>query len=1366
MPGERQETPVNVMPELDTSPAATPLAAGGDPNALVAMHRSIANRLLKEGSPSRAYSELVRATRATPMTGRLASALAGIAIKANAVPSAITLLGQGVDEAEGSERAEIRRVLARLHRKHDDLEAAREQLAVLLAEKPTDRRARMVLNGLLEREERWDELDASLDKETRQAVQAGALRRASRSALRRARLWSERLSHPARAALRYGQAAQYAEQGGDHESAFLLRLLWLRMLHKSNAPDRAIVEAIEASVRAGERVGKADRARQLIAELGIGPRARLTLTELEAPLHDEGKEPTSQGAPLERRNSTQVELMQVAEEAEKHGRKPEVAALLRAAIDEGPDPAALRRLEAHFIARGAWRELAVFYRDAGQQGSKAHRAEWLEKLAELLESELDDPMGAAKAWATVASLTGDPRAVQEQVRLHTSRQDTSSARMALDDGVARAATPKAKADALVARAEESLTRKDVAAARTDFEEALKAAPDHPNALAGLAELPGSDAASLAGRLQKALDAVPRRKSGRGELFRRLARLIDSQVKQPKLAQKAWAEVMFEYTQDEEAGQRLGVLARDSGDDTQLEQVLRSQIEKEPRGSRTRKSRMELVAILENSDRADEALEELRKAVRFEPGHQQAWMKLVDYLEERGLYQEGAWALEHGTTATEDAAERAGLWRRLGKFVREHLNDVAKAETYEKRAEKMERELAEPPPEEPSTNPLVPTVPPPKSAALVAPPKAGSAPQFDFTPTPGRPAAPIADLPEPAAVASAPDSEKVDYEEVAKMLGAIVEPDPPRPPEPVKRGGLPAEVLEMLDELAEASVVTPSEQSPGNPWGAEITEGGAKKPAPEATPPRPPPPMAQQKPTTSGRGVPVRVESSGRGVPAVPKPGAPEKPRVESSGKGVAVPRDISRTQPLQSSGKGVKVPKPSPAKTLTLSQVEPSPASPPGAKQAGQTSGLRSRYPQVPSLPIAADKIAARKPGEAAGEDDEAFEGSLLDRIESSANEDASVEEAMAGDDDFVEVGTSDIELPSQEWDAPAGKLEKTDEPRNTQELPLALGDPEASIPPSFGPSPSAKLTKEREALFERVRGRPLDPDGYRRLAEHFDAASDPSRQSLMLEIARAIEGDPHAAPRTPKLILSNADRAGLRHPRLRGEEGELLTLAGMALCRIYPTRGPAAGTKEEFRVDMGKGAKAAADALLAAVRILGLRAPDVYLSNDNGPPFALVFPSEVRLLVGRLAAKRELPEAELRFFAGRALFTQNPDLLALRTLRKEQLYRALNVLGAVLRGQAMSAEARAVRDGLPPKGWERLKQLYERVGRNLDLAALSEAARHSANRAGLIVAGGVAPALAALRAKKALGSEMMELVRFAGSERYLNVRMRKLGRS
>ena len=49
-----------------------------------------------------------------------------------------------------------------------------------------------------------------------------------------------------------------------------------------------------------------------------------------------------------------------------------------------------------------------------------------------------------------------------------------------------------------------------------------------------------------------------------------------------------------------------------------------------------------------------------------------------------------------------------------------------------------------------------------------------------------------------------------------------------------------------------------------------------------------------------------------------------------------------------------------------------------------------------------------------------------------------------------------------------------------------------------------------------------------------------------------------------------------------------------------------------------------------------------------DGPPFSLIHTTEPKLLVGKLAVRKELPDAELRFFAGRALFTQNPDLLAL----------------------------------------------------------------------------------------------------------------------
>lgn len=320
---------------------------------------------------------------------------------------------------------------------------------------------------------------------------------------------------------------------------------------------------------------------------------------------------------------------------------------------------------------------------------------------------------------------------------------------------------------------------------------------------------------------------------------------------------------------------------------------------------------------------------------------------------------------------------------------------------------------------------------------------------------------------------------------------------------------------------------------------------------------------------------------------------------------------------------------------------------------------------------------------------------------------------------------------------------------------------------PSFNPPPEEQELpddQQRAALFAQVRDNPLDADAYHLLADYFDRHGDVERGDLMAEIATALEAVPEAPARVPRLLLSARDRSGLRHPQLRGEAGELLSLCGSALCQLFPTEGRAAGSRDQFHLESGPGAQAAADAVLAGVRILGSRAPDLYLSEDAGPPFSLVFPGSLRLLVGRAAVKKPMPAPELRFFAGRALFTQSPDLLALRSLSVEELTFGIQTVGvALLGGKRVSSEAWTVREVLSPKAVPRLKEIFERVLDTLDLDSLAEGARHSANRAGLIVAGAVAPALGALRAKKALDAEIAELVRFAASERYLHLRARRI---
>jgi hypothetical protein len=1280
---------------LDQSGEA-PVEAGGSVSVLD-MHCRIARRMLREGSAGQAFQELVRASRAVPMSLKLAANLSLLAVHARAFAPALTLLSQGLDETEGDERLGVMRQLARLARRSGDLDRSREVLALLLAERPDDRRARAVLNALLEREERWDDLDASLEREVKVALKRRAFLAASRLALRRARLWDSRVEDAARAALRYGQAAQYAEQGTDLEGAFLLRLLWLRSLHRADAPTRALDDAVRLTLAASEQVGQQARARALVAELGLGA-ARTSGTPSAE---------TETGLPLTsvppRRHSTQLELVAVAEAAEKAGRSHQAAAVLFAALREGPDPIAARKLEAMHIKRGAWRELATLYHQLVARTPRGpERATWAEKLAELLESELDDPRGAAAAWATVVASTGDSRAVSEQVRLLALGRDRVGVRAALDAGVRQAEPGAQQAHALVLRAEEALTRREVVAARSDLEAALVAVPGHPAAAAGLAELAALTSESGPVRaFEQVLAALPRYTRGRGDLYRRLARLAESPLDDLSLARVAWAEVLVELPGDVEATARSLAHSRAQADDRALEQQLRALIGAELRGPASRAARLELVGLLDRQERAAEALAELKDAVKVEPGHRQAWLAYADRLIALGGHDaEAAWSLEHAATATESPAERAQLWQRLARFAHERLHDEERAAGCFERAERVLAELVVAPANKPGA--LLFASPPAAQVAIadatVVAPREGAVP-IDFE---GRSASPV-------------------------VLPGGERSSPTEPPAPTRGPG-----------SARDGAASRPAQGPLGP-----VEQPGREPAADETPAD----SSERLPSTEGV-----LPGGERSSPTEP----PAPTRGPSSARDGAASRPAHR-QPVP-----VEQPDREPAADET--PADSSQRLPPteGALPGGPLVIPPRRVPDSGGhVPLAAEPEARLEPAPL-----------LADPLTLTAGADLDGPAPSEVPSDVHQVLSAEVELPSEETGVPPApedaRASDVREAYRTQELPLnvGLGDPQLSLPPSFGPSPSKALGIKRAALLERVRARPLDADGYRLLAEHFDLANDPARSSLMLELARALEGDPNAAPHPPRLILDVADRAGLRHPSLRGEEGELMGLVGLALCSLYPRQGREAGLEEEFHLGAGRGARASADALLAAVRILGLRAPDVYLSQANGPPFALVYAAGPRLLVGRLAVKRELADAELRFFAGRALFTQLPELMALRNLRRDQLVRGLELVSEVARGRVKSTEAQLVlREAIAPRSWERVRELTSAVAPYLDIARLTDGARSAANRAGLVVCGGVAPAISALRAKKALPTEMIELVRFAASERYLQLRGRVLAR-
>lgn len=1153
-------------------------------------HRAIGRRLLKGGQPEKAVTELIRLSREQPMSSRMAHALCAMALATGKTGPIQTVVTQGVDEAEGRERVGVMRALARLQRRSGQLPEAVETLTVLLAEAPEDRRSRLVLNALLERFERWEELDASLDKETRLLLKRRYFRAASRVALKRARLWGERLHEHARAALRYGQAAQYAEQGQDPHSVFLLRMLWLRALVNADAPSRSIDEATRVVLEHARVVGKEARARAFVRELDLAvptPRAAEVRDVTSS-----GEEPTASIVIPPATTLSDLEAV----EAEPAPTGPVGDALLVAAASSPlASNKALTRLEARYVARGAWKDLAKFYREtADARGEAKERAPWLEKLAELLESELEDAEGAAKVWAEVAQLTGDSDAVSEQVRILDERQDQAGVKKALDAGVGRAQSASEKARLLVLRAHEARTRGDATQARADFEAALSAFPGSLEAAAGLAELAVArgDAAPVRA-FEKALAATPRSLPERPAFFRRLARLADT-VKDARLALSAWSTVAQSVPHDDEALGRVWVLAKGQRDDGKLEQVLRALLAKDPRGERARHAWLDLVSVLERAGRFDDALAALREAVKAEPGHLQAWLSLIDRLLARRLDDEASWAFEHAATSAPEGPQRVSLWRRHARHARERLDDEEKAEKYEERIERVRAEQA----------PVAHAAARLPGGPLTVPSPRTSAPRL----------APV------VAVAAQTLSDEVESEAFAKALGAQREAEDPRPPLPPR---LPARLKRVLDPIVEEfSNQVETREAPADDFASDDD--------------------------------------------------IDEVMEVRSDEVAVVVEQD---TTP-------VPAPTPPPAVGRDVRPATEAPAAAAGAAHAEEAESLGRPTQELPAVPE-----------------------------------------------------------------------------------PVPLGDPEVAVPPSFGPSPAKQLSEERQALFERVRASPLDPDGYRMLAEHFDTANDAARSSLMLELARALEGDPNAAPRTPRLLLSATDRAGLRHPLVRTEAAEFVTLAGPALCRLFPAKGKDATTSEEFSLESGKGAKPAADALLAAVRLLGMRAPDVFVSDEGGPPFSAVQTGPPRLVVSRLAVKKPQPEAELRFYAGRALFTLSAELLALRTLKRDQLRAGLDAVGQMLKGQA-STEARLLREALPARSLERLKVLWPKVAKSVDLAALMEGARHSVNRAGLIVCGGIAPVIASLRAKRALPVEVTELVRFAASERYLQLRNRRLGKA
>ncbi|MBN9687879.1 MULTISPECIES: hypothetical protein [unclassified Corallococcus] len=509
----------------------------------------------------------------------------------------------------------------------------------------------------------------------------------------------------------------------------------------------------------------------------------------------------------------------------------------------------------------------------------------------------------------------------------------------------------------------------------------------------------------------------------------------------------------------------------------------------------------------------------------------------------------------------------------------------------------------------------------------------------------------------------------------------------------------------------------------------------------------------------------RTTAFGAALPPDAEPEAPASRKAATASEDNARPSKNAGTQIREAASRVERAPRAGHAPRLPLSASGVEPPPPPRAPLSA--SGVEPPAPAPRAMAGASRPVAPPSKGRGAPEAPPDIP--LLSQIPSEDE-----------DEDAQELGAGPVEATSViAWEAPPGRMDpvrrihRAGRPEGTVSGPAPTRPPQASGRPTVGSTetretpaavpdaePPADSTSAEPLVFKLVRERPLDPKPYRGLVDHFDQRGDATRAALMRELADALEGRDVSSPRVQRAPLTNQERAGLRHPGLRTPSGELLACVGIALCRLFPSPARIASTTEPLRATSGPGAAAVLDALNGAARLLGVPLPELVAGDDDSANITPLHTTAPRLVVGRILVQQPPTNAELRFHAGRALFSLSPDLLALRALRKDHLLRALALLSSVLKNPKDAGDdARVVRESLSPRALERAALLMEPGTRDFDASLLVAAARDSANRAGLVACGGPGPALTVLRARRPHDSELEEMVRFAASERYLALR-------
>jgi tetratricopeptide (TPR) repeat protein len=273
-------------------------------------------------------------------------------------------------------------------------------------------------------------------------------------------------------------------------------------------------------------------------------------------------------------------------------------------------------------------------------------------------------------------------------------------------------------------------------------------------------------------------------------------------------------------------------------------------------------------------------------------------------------------------------------------------------------------------------------------------------------------------------------------------------------------------------------------------------------------------------------------------------------------------------------------------------------------------------------------------------------------------------------------------------------------------------------------------------------------------------ALTDEERRGLSLTAG------PERIDEPPRGSLDEEDHARLAHP-------DALALQPLfaALWEAAASRTPdlaVFGVKPENRVSPVEHSHVA-EAYSLCARALGNRKTGLYLHPDRA--FALVQvvaqPPTAVVVGPGFTDGRSL--SDVRFLLGRALELARPEYVLGVALDPGEFTR---LFGAILRAfhprhtrqAARDEEAATWKKSLPYKVARRLAELFQSFAdTSFSSAKWRRAVRHTANRAGLLVAGDVIAAARVLTAEGD-GEGVRELARFAASDEYLALRTKIQG--